>query len=85
MNLNTNWLKDLRMELFRRMYERPIHPKDLALHQPPGSHAEVDRIRFGGGFLRSDAPAPGHPPARPGRHPNRRAADSTGVRPTLRE
>jgi beta-ureidopropionase len=44
MNLNTNWLKDMRMELFRRMYERPIHPKDLALHQPPGSHAEVDEI-----------------------------------------
>jgi hypothetical protein len=31
MNLNTNWLKDMRMELFSRMYERPIHPKDLAL------------------------------------------------------
>ncbi|HLI06209.1 MAG TPA: nitrilase-related carbon-nitrogen hydrolase [Ktedonobacteraceae bacterium] len=44
MNLNTNWLKDMRMELFRRMYERSIHPKDLALEQPPGSHAEVDEI-----------------------------------------
>ncbi len=44
MNLNSNWLKDMRMELFRRMYEQPIHPKDLALHQPPGSHNEVDEI-----------------------------------------
>lgn len=44
MNLNTNWLKDLRTEIFRRMYETPIFPKDLALHQPPGSHAEVDEI-----------------------------------------
>ena len=44
MNLNTNWLKDMRMELFRHMYERPIHPKDLAIDLPPGSHAEVDEI-----------------------------------------
>ena len=47
MNLNSNWLKDMRMELFRHMYERPIHPKDLALDHPPGSHAEVDEIYRG--------------------------------------
>lgn len=44
MSLNSNWLKDLRVELFRRMYERPIHPKNLWLHEAPRSHAEVDEI-----------------------------------------
>ena len=29
MNLNSNWMKDLRTEVFRRMYEEPIHPKNL--------------------------------------------------------
>ncbi len=44
MNLNSNWLKDLRTELFRRMYEQPIHPKNLWLKQDPKGHAEVDEI-----------------------------------------
>ena len=26
MNLNSNWMKDLRTEIFRRMYDEPIHP-----------------------------------------------------------
>jgi hypothetical protein len=43
-NLNSNWLKDLRTELYRRMYEHPIFPKDLAMRKPPGSHAEVDEV-----------------------------------------
>jgi beta-ureidopropionase len=43
-NLNTNWLKDLRTEIFREMYHQPIHPANLAMRQPPGSHAEVDEI-----------------------------------------
>ena len=44
MNLNSNWLKDLRTELFKRMYEKPIHPKNLWLNQDPLGHEEVDKI-----------------------------------------
>ena len=44
MNLNSNWLKDLRTELFKRMYEKPIHPKNLWLNQAPLGHEEVDEI-----------------------------------------
>ena len=44
MSLNNNWLKDLRTELFRRMYEQPVHPKNLWLKDAPKSHAEVDEI-----------------------------------------
>ena len=44
MNLNSNWLKDLRTELFKRMYEKPIHPKNLWLNQDPLGHAEVDKV-----------------------------------------
>ena len=44
MNLNSNWMKDLRTEVFRRMYEDPIHPKNLWMDQDPLSHAEVDRV-----------------------------------------
>lgn len=43
-NLNSNWLKDLRTELFARMYERPIHPKNLWLKDEPARHAAVDEI-----------------------------------------
>src|SRR6266849_3952397 len=28
-NLNSNWIKDLRTEIFRKMYDKPIHPKNL--------------------------------------------------------
>lgn len=44
MNLNSNWLKDLRTELFKEMYEKPIHPKNLWLNDEPLHHAEVDQI-----------------------------------------
>jgi hypothetical protein len=44
MSLNNNWLKDLRTELFSRMYEKPIHPKNLWLNAEPKPHAEVDEI-----------------------------------------
>jgi beta-ureidopropionase len=44
MNLNSNWMKDLRTELFKRMYEKPIHPKNLWMEQEPKHHAEVDEI-----------------------------------------
>ena len=44
LNLNSNWLKDLRTEIFRKMYDRPIHPKNLWINQDPLHHAEVDEI-----------------------------------------
>lgn len=44
MNLNSNWLKDLRVELFKKMYEQPIHPKNLWLEQNPLQHEQVDEI-----------------------------------------
>ncbi len=44
MNLNSNWMKDLRVELFKRMYEEPIHPKNLWMDQEPLGHDEVDDI-----------------------------------------
>jgi beta-ureidopropionase len=44
MNLNSNWIKDLRTEVFRRMYEEPIHPKNLWLKQDPLTHEPVDDI-----------------------------------------
>ena len=43
MNLNSNWMKDLRTEVFRRMYEEPIHPKNLWLEQDPKRHARGRR------------------------------------------
>lgn len=44
MNLNSNWLKDLRTELFQEMYSRPIHPRNLWLDQEPLHHNEVDKV-----------------------------------------
>jgi hypothetical protein len=44
MNLNSNWLKDLRTEVFRHMYDQPIHPKNLWLEREPLRHAAVDDI-----------------------------------------
>jgi beta-ureidopropionase len=44
MNLNTNWMKDLRVELFRKMYEPAIHPKNLWMEQDPLPHEKVDEI-----------------------------------------
>ncbi|WP_424863731.1 hypothetical protein [Streptomyces sp. MMS24-I29] len=44
MNGNSNRLKDIRTELFRRMYARPIHPASLWLDREPGRHAEVDDV-----------------------------------------
>ena len=44
MNLNSNWLKDLRTEIFKEMYTRPIHPKNLWMEQEPLKHSEVDKI-----------------------------------------
>jgi hypothetical protein len=37
-------MKDLRTEVFRRMYEEPIHPANLWLDEHPKSHAVVDEV-----------------------------------------
>jgi hypothetical protein len=34
----------LRTEVFRRMYESPIHPKNLRMEQDPLKDAEVDEV-----------------------------------------
>jgi len=44
MNLNSNWLKDLRTEIFSEMYRDPIHPKNLWLEKDPLHHDDVDKI-----------------------------------------
>jgi len=44
MNLNSNWMKDLRTEVFRRLYDQPIHPANLWLEQDPLQHAAVDEV-----------------------------------------
>jgi predicted amidohydrolase len=44
MNLNSNWLKDLRTELFAHMYDEPIFPKNLWLEDEPSHHAGADEI-----------------------------------------
>jgi predicted amidohydrolase len=35
-----NWLKDLRTELYRPLYDRPIYPKNLYLDRAPMGHEE---------------------------------------------
>ena len=44
MNLNSNWTKDLRIELFKKMYTKAIHPKNLWLNDEPAHHEEVDKV-----------------------------------------
>jgi predicted amidohydrolase len=38
-----NWLKDVRTELYRIVYEQPIYPKNLYLDRPPYNHADYRR------------------------------------------
>lgn len=47
MNLNSNWTKDLRTEIFRKMYDKAIHPKNLWLDKEPSDHEAVDEIYRG--------------------------------------
>ena len=35
-----NWLKDIRTELYGRLYDQPIYPKNLYLDRQPMKHAE---------------------------------------------
>lgn len=39
-----NWLKDLRTEQYRLIYDQPIYPKNLCLESPPRRHAENDEL-----------------------------------------
>ncbi len=39
-----NWLKDLRTEQYRLIYQQAVYPKNLCLHTPPRRHAENDEI-----------------------------------------
>ena len=68
MNLNSNWMKDLRTEVFRRMYEEPIHPANLWLEQHPKSHAEVDEV-YRANIQRLIDRGTFTPPAHPSRAP----------------
>ena len=44
MSLCGNWIKDLRTEIFKRMYEKPIHPKNMWITKEPLQHEEHDEI-----------------------------------------
>ena len=39
-----NWLKDLRTEQFRLIYDRPLYPMNRCLQEPPLRHAENDKV-----------------------------------------
>ena len=39
-----NWLKDLRTEQFRMIYEEPIYEKNRCIAEPPLKHAENDEV-----------------------------------------
>ena len=36
----TNWMKDLRTELYQLVYEQPLYPKNLYRDRLPYTHAE---------------------------------------------
>ena len=44
MSLFGNWMKDLRTEIFKRMYEKPIHPKNMWIDKEPLQHEDHDKI-----------------------------------------
>ena len=62
MNLNSNWLKDLRTEIFRQMYDQPIHPRNLWLKKDPLTHEAVDEV-YRDNIRRLVAPGTFTPPA----------------------
>ena len=84
MNLNSNWMKDLRTEIFRRMYEEPVHPTNLWLDEEPLRHADVDEIyraNIGGWWPAAASPRRRiRSPAHSTSHPGSRATRTTGSR-----
>jgi hypothetical protein len=41
-SLWTNWMKDLRTELYQTVYREPIYPKNLYLNREPMQHQEYE-------------------------------------------
>ncbi len=41
---NGNWIRDLRTEIYKLIYEEPIWPKNLAIEKPPGKHADSAKL-----------------------------------------
>lgn len=39
-----NWMKDLRTEQFRLIYDKPLYEANLCLDKPPVKHAENDKL-----------------------------------------
>ncbi len=39
-----NWLKDLRTEQYRLIYDEPMYEKNRCLTEPPLKHAENDEV-----------------------------------------
>ena len=62
MSLFGNGMKDLRTEIFKRMYEKPIHPKNMWIDQDPLQHADHDEI-FRGNIKRLQEMGAYTPPA----------------------
>jgi len=42
-SLWTNWMKDLRTEMYQKVYEEPIYPKNLYLDREPMKHEEYEK------------------------------------------
>ena len=42
-SLWTNWMKDLRTEMYQKVYEKPIYPKNLYLDREPMKHEEYEK------------------------------------------
>jgi beta-ureidopropionase len=62
MNLNSNWLKDVRTEIFRHMYDESIYPCNLWLEDVPLQHADMDEV-YRSSILRLIAKGSYTPPA----------------------
>ena len=39
----TNWMKDLKTELYQQLYDKAIYPKNLYLDRAPMKHAEYKK------------------------------------------
>ena len=39
-----NWIKDLRTEQYRALYEQPLYEKNRCMERPPLKHAENDVV-----------------------------------------
>jgi predicted amidohydrolase len=76
----TNWLKDVRTEMARIIYERPIYPKNRYLDRIPGHHDEYRREVIDRQVALMHELGIWKPPSAPGRNPE--AGSSGPVSPT---